>query len=170
MMREPFANRVQLLRDSWLERRQVGRLAANHDVDSQFRLLLTLHEWAEDAVGAAVSVYRGGPLIVVSPRPHQGETAAFSVTVGDRHSVTFALTERRRMSGARWHVSVSVAAQGPGGAVTQAGPERRNGQWSRARLEDVLLSLLGAYERSVEGGEPGPDARPVDDRPLNGLA
>jgi len=35
-----------------------------------------------------------------------------------------------------------------------AGPERRYGQWTRARLEDLLLSLLGAYERArSEGGE-----------------
>ena len=169
-MPEPFVNRVQLLRDSWLERRQVGRLAASHDFDSQFRLLLALHQWSQEAVNAAASVYSAGPAIVASPRPHRAESAAFAVTVGERHSVTFALTERRRMSGARWHVSVSVAAQGPGGAVTQAGPERRNGQWSRARLEDVVLSLLGAYERSMEGGDSGPVSRTHDDRAANGIA
>ncbi|MFN0145072.1 MAG: hypothetical protein ACKVT1_01060 [Dehalococcoidia bacterium] len=169
-MPEPFVNRVQLLRDSWLERRQVGRFAASHDFDSQFRLLITLHEWAEEAVRAAASVYEGSPGIIASPRPHRSETAAFSVTVGDRHSVTFALTERRRMSGARWHVSVSIAAQGPGGAVTQAGPERRNGQWSRARLEEVLLSLLGAYERSIEGSDAGSAARPAPGQTANGVA
>ena len=70
--------------------------------------------------------------------------------------MTFALTERRRMGGTRWFVAVSVGSGGPGGSITPAGPERKNGQWTRSRLEDILLSVLGAYERAhSEGGRPG---------------
>ena len=68
--------------------------------------------------------------------------------------VTFSLAERRRMGGSRWFIAVSVATAGPGGSAVAAGPERRNGQWTRGRLEEVLLSVLGAYERSVADREP----------------
>jgi hypothetical protein len=47
---------------------------------------------------------------------------------------------------------------GPRGTSIAAGPERRNGQWTRARVEDLLLSLLGAYERD-RSDEPGAAAR-----------
>ena len=40
---------------------------------------------------------------------------------------------------------------GGGGAIA-AGPERRNGQWTRGRLEELLLSVLGAYERASVAG------------------
>jgi hypothetical protein len=33
--------------------------------------------------------------------------------------------------------------------MVTAGPERRNGQWTRGRVEDILLSVLGAYERAA---------------------
>jgi hypothetical protein len=154
---ETFQRRVELLRDSWSERRQLGGLAGVHDFDSQFRLLLTLHGWARDATAVIERVYGPELSVSVSPAPAAGAAGpAFTVTLGENHTVSFLLTERRRVGGTRWHISVTVGSGGPGGAIVAAGPERRNGQWTRGRLEDILLSVLGAYERSVsESGRPG---------------
>lgn len=163
-MRDTFANRVQILHESWAERRQVAKLAGTHDFDSQFRLVATLHEWATEACQDISEVYEERLAVSLSPLPDAEDIPpAFSITIGDRHSVTFSLLERRRMNGSRWHVSVSVASTGPGGSIAHAGPERRNGHWSRSRVEDVLLSLLGAYERAQGDGEEPPSLlRPLE--------
>jgi len=155
MSGESFQRRVELLRDSWAERRQLKGLASVHDFDSQFALLATLHGWAEAASADIAEIYGPSLGISVSPMPLvSGSNPAFSVSLGDNYTVTFSLSERRRMGGTRWFVSVTVGAGGPGGSIVAAGPERRNGQWTRGRLEDILLSVLGAYERALsEGGK-----------------
>lgn len=151
-MRESFAARVQALRESWAERRQVARYSSSHDFDSQLQLLLTLHDWCSEAVTEVRSVYGDSLAVDLSPRPDPAEQPpGFTLLIGGSYAITFALVERKRLSGARWHVSVAVRSPGTG-TVTHAGPERRNGQWTRTRLEDVLLSVLGAYERSQSSG------------------
>ena len=154
MSGESFQRRVELLRDSWAERRQLKGLASVHDFDSQIRLLTTLHSWTEEAAADIAAVYGAALSLSVSPAPESSSSnPAFTVTIGENYTVTFLLSERRRMGGARWFVSVTV---GSGGSIVAAGPERRNGQWTRGRLEDILLSVLGAYERALsEGGKPG---------------
>lgn len=149
MATERFADRVRALRDNWVERRQVRALASAHDFDSQYRLLCTLHEWAGEGVRDIRGVY--GPLLPVrvSPSPPDDRrNASFSVVLGDAYVLSFALTDRRRSGASRWYIAVSMASAGPAGNAVAAGPERRNGQWTRGRLEDLLLTVLGAYERS----------------------
>jgi hypothetical protein len=122
--------------------------------------LTTLHDWAETAAADIRKVYGDSLGVSVSPLPRKEDaTPAFTVTLGNSYTVTFVLTERRRMAGTRWFVSVTVGSGGPGGAIVAAGPERRNGQWTRGRLEDILLSVLGAYERALsESGKPNAGA------------
>ena len=147
---DSFQRRVELLRDSWAERRQLKGLASSHDLESQLRLLATLHGWAEEAVRDIRSVYGPGLALSLSPPPEATSgSPAFTVTVGNHYTATFMLTERRRLSGAGWFVTVTVGSGGPGGSVAAAGPERRNGQWTRSRFEEILLSVLGAHERSL---------------------
>lgn len=145
---EPFPQRVQALRDAWRERREVKGLASNHDYGAQYALLLTLHRWAAEAASQIDSVYEGALPVSVSAAPDKTGIAAFQFLLADAFTVSFSLEERRRMGNSRWHVAVSVSAGGAGGVVP-AGPERRNGQWTRGRVEDLLLSVLGAYERSL---------------------
>lgn len=137
-----------MLRDAWAERRQLHGVAGVHDFDSQFTVLRTLHGWAEGAADEIRAVYDDGLAISVSPAPEATtRQPAFSMTVGDAHTLTFILEERPRPGGSSWFISVTMSSGGPGGAIA-AGPERRNGQWTRARLEEILLSVLGAYERA----------------------
>ncbi|MGE0599758.1 MAG: hypothetical protein AB7J35_11195 [Dehalococcoidia bacterium] len=150
MSGESFQQRVELLRDSWAERRQLKGLAGAHDFESQLGLLRTLHEWSDSAVKDIRAVYGKSLATSISPAP-TGTTPnpGFSVTLGDQYTLTFSLNERRREGGSRWFVSVTVSSGGPGGNMVTAGPERRNGQWTRSRVEDILLSVLGAYERAA---------------------
>jgi hypothetical protein len=149
---EPFLRRVQLLHDTWVERRQVKALASSHEFDDQYRLLLTLRGWAEQAVQDIQTVYGGSLHIALSPPPSRdARDLAFSVTIGASSTITFSLIERLRMGMSRWFIRVSTSSTGPAGGVVAAGPERRNGQWTRGRLEDLLLSALGTFERSVSG-------------------
>lgn len=153
MTGEPFANRVQALRSSWIERRHVKTLAGAHDYMSQYRLLLTLREWAVQAARDIRAVYGPEPSVVISPEPGRSDPGAgWRVTVDGQHTLAFELSERRRGGVARWSLSASISSAGADGAALVAtGPERRTGQWTRGRLEDLLLALLGAYERSAAG-------------------
>ena len=145
---ESFLGRVQALRQSWVERRQMKGLTSAHDFASQYQLLLTLHGWANQNVGDVRAVYGPELRAVLSPAPGLEEgPPAFCVTFAEAYRVTFALTERRRLGAAHWFISVNTA--GPRGGAVAAGPERRNGHWTRSRMEEVLLSVLGAYERSL---------------------
>jgi hypothetical protein len=155
MSGESFERRVEILRDSWAERRQLKGLASVHDFESQFSLLETLHEWAQAATSDVRKVYGESFPISLTPVPEREDsTHAFAMTLANNYTVTFVLTERRRIGGSRWFVTVTVGSGGPGGTIVAAGPERRNGQWTRTRLEDILLSVLGAYERSLADGGP----------------
>jgi hypothetical protein len=149
MSGESFQQRVSVLRDSWAERRHLHRLAGTHDFDSQFGLLRTLHAWAEAATADIRAIYGDELQLTLSPAPASGSASpGFSVTLGDSYTVSCVLAERPRVGGSHWSVAVTVSSSGPGGAISAAGPERRNGHWTRARLEDILLSALGAWERA----------------------
>lgn len=144
-----FVDRVEVLRDSWLERRELRELSASHDFESQFRLLATIYGWAASAVTDIKTVYADSLAIALSAAPGMSDgTPAFTVAFADRCLVTFSASEKRRAGASRWFVAVSISA-GRGGAVDAAGPDRKTGSWTRGRLEDVLLSVLGAYERSL---------------------
>lgn len=159
MSGESFLRRVQVLRDSWAERRELKGLTGVHDFASQLTLLQTLYTWAEGSVGDITAVYGDELPIGLSPPPRgAGENPAFSLTLGDVHTVAFSLSERPRLGSPRWSISVTVSS---GGSIVAAGPERRNGQWTRSRLEDVLLSVLGAHERSNSEAGPRPAPGPL---------
>ncbi len=154
---EPFRRRVEQLRDAWAERRALRGIAGAHDRASQAALLRTLYSWAVEAAAEVRAVYGAGLPVEVSALPPGDEASAFTVSLARDYTLTFALVERRRTGGPRWHIAVTRSTPGPRGTTAAAGPERRNGQWTRARLEDLLLSLLGAYERERSEGQ-GPPA------------
>ena len=159
-----FAVRVQTLRDSWAERRETGCLARAHDFESQFRLLEVLHGWAVSATDDAQAVYGDRVDITVGPMPEETEgTPGFSVTVDSRHSLTVSLAQRPTNT-ARWFLKVWVSSSGVGTEPGQAGPSRLDGQWTRTRLEELILSLLGAYERSKSAEVDDPGSGPPKSR------
>jgi hypothetical protein len=151
--RESFVQRVQALRESWSERRQVRALASSHDFDSQFLLLQMLHSWSADAVADINQVYAGELRVELSPLPQPGDrNPGFSLSVAPGYTVALSLGERSRAGSQHWFISVAVNSTGPGTPPVAAGPQRRTGQWTRGQLEEVILTALGAYERSLSGG------------------
>jgi hypothetical protein len=153
MSADLFADRVRALRGSWEERREAKSLAGAHDFESQFELLEMLHGWTVRAAADVAEVYGGDLELRLSPPPSRSPgNAAFAVVVAGAFVLSFRLAERQRMGAAGWFVSVSVAATTGGNAV-MAGPERRYGQWTRGRIEELLLTVLGGYERSRSEGE-----------------
>lgn len=153
MNRESFLQRVQTLRESWSERRQVRALASSHDFESQFQLLAMLHAWARDAVQDVQEVYGDELSVELGPEPgHEDRNPGFTITLAPGYSAALVLVERQRTGASHWFVSVTLNSAGPGASAVSAGPQRRTGQWTRGQLEDLVLSLLGAYERSIAGG------------------
>jgi hypothetical protein len=147
---EGFQRRVQLLRDAWMERRELQGMAGLHDFEAQFALLATLYGWAATAVSDIRSVYENELDVRISGPPDaDGPRPSFCVTLAETHSVVLELEDRRSTAGPRWFISMTVGADGAG---VPAGPERRNGLWTRNRLEEILLSVLGSYERALSEG------------------
>jgi hypothetical protein len=144
---EPFARRVQELRDAWVERRLVRALTTAHDYSSQRRLLETLHAWALDSCADIGQVYREGIEAWVGPVESEsdGGAASFHAIIAGR-TVIFLVSQHSEGGIPRWYVTATVAEAGQG---IGAGPERRHGHWTRGRLEDLFLGLLSAHERSA---------------------
>ncbi|MGH2610791.1 MAG: hypothetical protein ACRDHF_17055, partial [Tepidiformaceae bacterium] len=148
-----FRERVESLRDAWSERREVRPLAAAKDFDSQCRLLAILHGWAAGAAADIAAIYGEDLPVRIDDGP-SGDPPGFGMFFDREMTLRFAVTESRRGAIGAWTISALWAtAPGPGVPVE---PRRRNGQWSRARLEEVLLSALGQFERSrsTESAEP----------------
>ena len=149
MTGEPFGQRVQNLRDAWSERRAIKGVAGAHDLESQYHLLMTLHGWAAESVREIQTVYGDALRISLSPPPAlDASGTAFSIFVANQFTLTFRLLARQRLGGSRWSISVSLGTAGSGGSTVSAGPERRSGHWTRSRLEELLLSVLGTWERA----------------------
>ena len=152
---DSFADRVHALRDSWIERRQLRPLASAHDFESQFQLLTALYSWTARASDEVGEVYGRDFDLRLSPPPGPfPQDAAFSLSVADAFVLSFRLGERGGAAGPGWFVSVTITTTRANGNAVTAGPERRHGQWTRGRVEELLLTVLGAYERSLsEVGE-----------------
>ncbi len=147
MTSQPFLERVNALRTAWDERRCVERLAAGHDFASQYGLLLLIHRWVADAVADAVRCYGQDLPISLSPAPPAaGRDTAFHVMVAGTFSLVFGLVERHREGGPSWSVALVERVAGPIDDRPATGPSR--GRWTRARVEELMLSLLGAFERA----------------------
>lgn len=124
--------------------------AKAHDLQSQTEMLRALHGWAEAAIEDVVAVYGEHLFLEVSPWPPEGDPPMFSLVVGGSgHVLTFAL-ERNARAGS-WHICAVRTLGGRDGGQLKAGPDRRGGQWTRARVEELLLSLLAGYEREQAG-------------------
>ena len=164
MSAEPFALRVRSLHESWRERREVKALASAHDRTSQFRLLLSLHGWAVEALSDVQAVYGPDfPLVIDAPPKELDSLPGFTVQLGGQ-ALTLSLLQRSRANTRHWYISVAFSSSDPAGTGHIA-TDRRNGQWNRGRMQELLLTLLGGYERSIgaageqAGLSPRPEAR-----------
>jgi hypothetical protein len=142
-----FAARLRQLKEAWEERRDVARLVQARDAPSQLQLLQRIHAWVTDCIAAIGSVYGAGLPASVSPRPHNLDDVSVVVTVAQVHRLVFSVVPR---SGGGWRISAR-SLSGPSavtGAATAVGPSRRDGSWTRARVEDLILAQVAAVERS----------------------
>jgi hypothetical protein len=124
-----------------------------------------LHAWAVEALLDIQAVYGPDfPVAIDGPPDVHDSSPGFGITLAGSQVLTFSLLERNRAQSPHWYLGVSRAS--PGGEETHAGTDRRNGHWNRGRLEELLLTLLGGYERSIGVAGPGlPGARRPASRP-----
>jgi hypothetical protein len=148
MTPEAFVDRVALLHSQWADRRELRHISGSL-FDAQYLLLLKMHEWACEAVSAVQAVYGEQAPTTVGPRPDRDDQSlAFQVTVGTSHTLSIALIESNRAGRPEWRVKATVTLPNGAGPVTVA-PARRTTSWTRRGFEDVVLSLLTAYEREL---------------------
>jgi hypothetical protein len=161
MASESFEDRVRQLHETWAEQRDLTGLWAGSDFASRFQLLTLLHGWAAEATKTIGRVYGASFVSAVGPPPDgSDQPPGFSVTIAGGYTARFFLKERHSDGGGLWSLSATVRTPGAAGATTTVGPDRRHRGWSRGQLEDVLLSMLAAYEREeVEGPRPKASGR-----------
>ena len=139
----PFEARVRSLHEGWLERRESWLLARAHDLKSQQRVLANIHLWASECIEDVRHVYGEALPIGISDVDERGR---FSINVGAGPHATFELVDRGSGDRPAWQVVARVAAAGEAG---EAPEERRVRHWRRSQVEEILLSLLSAHERSL---------------------
>ncbi|GAB4335377.1 MAG: hypothetical protein Kow0010_22840 [Dehalococcoidia bacterium] len=147
MVREPFRFRVEALREAWRDRREASQLSARHDYAAQQQLLRLLHGWVTASLSDVREVY--GPSLAATIEPDSGEVAAaegaFTVAIG-QGVATFSLRQQRREGAPAWRVASTVTVAGQPLPATSGARARR---WTRAKADEILLTLLAAYERSL---------------------
>ena len=141
-----FRQRVEHVRSSWEERRELSRMSPVGDRASRFSLLLWIYGWVAQASEVINEVYDYSLGLVLSPTPLAAdECPAFSVHLSGR-ALSFSLAPLDPADPSRWVVSaVSGENESPGEEYRGRRPVR----WSRRRVEDLLLNLLAEHERSL---------------------
>jgi hypothetical protein len=145
-----FETRLAQLRQAWRERREVSRLVHAGDESSQLELLQRIHSWASECVAAIGRVYGAELAISISPSPRALDDVSFVLAIAHSHRLVFSVVAR---SGGGWRVSARSLAGVSAGSATAVGPSRRDGSWTRARVEELILAQVAAVERS-RGEEP----------------
>ncbi len=138
-----FRNRVEELRAAWKERRELEELAGSSEA-GQRALLHELYRWATEAADDIAAAYGGELEVAVTAAEGAGGLSAFTVTIDGGYRLTLALEGRGK---GRWTIAAALTL-GPSEAPVAAGPSRGGARWTRRRLEELLLSLLTAYERT----------------------
>ena len=139
----PFEARVRSLREKWVERRETGTLSRSHDLESQLRVFENVHRWASECLGDIDIVYGEALNTAIDPLAGSGASRRFAVAVGGDERATFELVDRGTAERPAWLGVVRVAA---GGRPREG--ERRIRFWRRPQVEEIVRSLLGAYERA----------------------
>lgn len=154
MESEQFDVKIRALRQLWDEKRQTAQLSTGDEFASRFELLQLIHRWLEESLVAINRHYPDVPGTRLGPMPTaDNATDGFTLTLFDTYVLRFRLLSRRGAVGQVWAVAGEAGNLGSRPMLTALGPTRRHGQWTRERIEQILLSILSQFER--DRAEPG---------------
>lgn len=143
-----FEDRVLQVHATWADRREV-RDTSGSFFDTQYRLLQKLYDWTSEAVETIQSVYGEQAVTALSPRPDaDSRILSFEVRIGSTQTLSIALSETGRGGKSQWRIKAMVRLEN-GRPSMAVGPARRTTVWTKRELENLLLSLLTAYERQL---------------------
>lgn len=158
MMYEPFATRVAALRDGWLARRHMKHLNVRRDRQARFELLLALYEWAEHSLDTIADIYKGAIDLALTTRPSiDDDLLSFSIGVEGEYRIAFWIAPKSPQHSDVWDLQAEMRT--PMG-VSIVAPNRGAGQWTQARVEELLLTVLAAVEREHYEAQRSPNRRP----------
>jgi hypothetical protein len=149
---DAFSDQVAALRENWRERREL-RMLADQDGDefgAQSLVLLRLYDWVRASLEEVELIYAGEIALSLSERPHPPGCDWFRVAVGTDDGIEYSVsvTLVRASSG---HAAIRATVTLPrSSAPVAVAPARHFGAWTRRGMQNVLLSLLTAYERDRE--------------------
>jgi hypothetical protein len=141
----PFLVKVQEIHDSWAETRQTIDARRDRGRHGQATMLGYVFNWTAEAALDLARVY--GDLIELTPEPDLAAAEpGFVLHVGPVHTMHVDLVPHPR-SPSEWLVRIRLSYPDEHSWVTVHWG-RRHDNWTRERLEEVILSLLSAFERS----------------------
>lgn len=155
MESEQFEVKIRALRQLWDEKRQTAQLSTGDEFASRLELLQLIHHWLDDSLEAINRYYGDVPGTRLGPVPGPDDaTAGFTLTLFDQYMLRFRMVSRRGPAGQVWAVAGEAGNLGARPMLTALGPTRRHGQWTRERIEQILLSILSQFERDrLEQGQ-----------------
>lgn len=122
------------------------RFGNSRTFETQFNHLLELHQWAREAVEDIRDVYgKRFPITLGPPPTRDQEPPAFLVLLAEMQTLIVAMTEHQQGGESVFSVAMSMHGNV---LPLAAGTSSRPGHWTRSQFEDVLLSMLGTFERS----------------------
>jgi hypothetical protein len=148
----PFSEKLRAIHDSWAEARDTREIRRLRTAAAQAEMLALIHAWCVRLAAQMEEIY--GSLVRLSAlNPYGSEDMGFDLAIGDDHQMAVSLQPGKAStsgSAPTWEVQIRLRyPEEPAWVVATWG--RRNQNWTRQRIEEVLLSLLSAFERSRSG-------------------
>lgn len=141
MGNEDFRQRLSQLAESWEERRVSVTLGRRRVQPAQLELLGLIHGWAREALRDVVSVYGSTVKAALSPL-ESGGGQTFRVEVGESHATFEVMLDGGHKDS--WRTTAVVRLSGE---PAEKAHSHRPREWSRRRVEEIVLQMVGAFER-----------------------
>jgi hypothetical protein len=158
-----FPERLRAFHESWCEQREMGELLRRHDRHSQYRAASMIYRWLLDTGDDVREAYDGELAVQLSPMAAaEAVSACITLSIARGYEVVLRLDAKQGPRTRRWYLAVATRA-GENAPERRKGPDRSHGSWTRARIEELALEVLVAYERDrcervLAVTDPGPTA------------
>lgn len=153
-MDQSFVERVRHFQQDWRDRREYAELAELVEPHRTERLLCVLHAWASEAAADIHEVYGSTLELTVGPvEPDFRHGAGFTVAVAGSFYLDFEAGGNSASPTSPRTVNAGVRF-GDGSREIALTRQSRHVMWNREQVQDLVMRLLGAYERSRDARLP----------------
>ena len=143
---QSFAPRIAELHNAWEERRALKSLTTRHDFEAQSLLLRTIYSWAGQARATIAEVYDGSVQVTLVPESGDLLGRRLAMSFAGTHTLAVSLVERIEGHHQQWRLVAAFTTHSRTPGVPPH-TSSRTPVWTRRAFEDLVLTVLDAYER-----------------------